>query len=259
MWRNTIKVVYRSQTMALDLDTQWLEQAVEQAHQALMTCPEARDELEGRGVSVAQMRHYRLGYTASCPLWVEGTPEAFCDWAKTGRFDQAVLFPLTNAVGQVLGLQVRSIDRAKKQYSDFFVDRSEAVTFGLTQACNSTALWDTGECTLVEGPYDLLALQRHDPAIVATLTVDVDPLLWRLLCRLAKRLWIVYDNDKAGRAGAYRVRSEAQASNIEARILTVPAARSVQFEKKAKDPSDLWELWGDQQVARWLRESKGVL
>jgi len=209
-----------------------------------------REAYWSRGADDRQIVLYRLGYINK-HLPEINMPSDFLRWSNHGsKLVDSFVFPLTNATGQVLGLQFRSVDRSIRGYMDYFADNTEAVLFGLGQA--SRYMWEVGQVCLVEGTFDLFPLQRVSPGVVATLTAKVTPQFARLLRRTCRRVFLSYDLDEAGRRGA------ASFTRIYGKdfddVLTLDYPQVITVEGKlAKDPSEIWEAWGDDRLRTYLR------
>jgi DNA primase len=203
------------------------------------------EELMRRGVTPEQAQLYRIGHLNEVlPDWAPGI---FTYWAKD-RLDDVYVLPLTTTLGEVRGLQLRHIDRAKPGYQDFFLDQREACFFGLGQA--AAEMWRTESVYLVEGAFDLFPIQRAYPAVVATLTAYVNPLMVRTLKRMVKTVWIGYDNDKPGRKGVNDFKSH-HGNEFQVYVVDYPQIQG----RRVKDPADLWEAWGDQQLIPYIRSA----
>lgn len=207
---------------------------------------EIREELWLRGVSDSQMDLYQIGYLdRELP---DGLPPHFLDWAKGGsKLDGVFVFPLTTALGEVRGFQFRHVERSKSGYMDYFLARQEPCLFGLGQALPN--MWGSRKVYLVEGVFDLFPVQRATPWVVATLTARATPQTVRMLRRVAKQVWLGYDMDAAGRRGCAEFES-ANAQFFESvYTVTYPKVNGV----FTKDPGDLWEAWGDDQMVPYLK------
>src|SRR5262249_25026510 len=153
--------------------------------------------------------------------------------------------PVTNALGEVRGFQVRAIGRGKSRYYDYFPDKREACYFGLGQAAKS--MWETKSVFLVEGAFDLFPVQRAYPAVVATLTARTSPALAKVLRRLVTHVWVGYDMDEPGRRGCSDFLRD-YVREFEVYIVSYPKL------EKVKDPGDLWEAWGDSQLVPFIQD-----
>ena len=209
-----------------------------------------RDALSARGVSDEQMAQYQIGYLG------QGLPdlpytEDFLGWSRAGaRISDAFVLPLTTATGLIQGFQFRSVDRARKGYLNYMPYKEEALLFGLAQALPH--VWKTGAVWLVEGAFDLFPIQRHFPGVIATLTAKVPDNLVALLRRLAQAVLVGYDADPAGQAATKQFdRAYKSAFNIHP--VSYPPVVIQGTTRCIKDPGELWEAWGDDQVGRFVQ------
>lgn len=230
---------------------EWLEQLVQFGQEQLSESD--REALWTRGVTDEQIALFRLGAVHSKLPDIE-LPKDFLEWAWHGRkLDDVFLLPLTNALGQVKGLQFRHIDRDRSGYSDFIPFEDEPVLFGLAQAMPH--VWETGSIWLVEGAFDLFPIQRVYPEVTATLTARVTSQFARFLRRFVKEIWLAYDMDATGRAaGARTVKAHGQ--DFEIHDVLLPRPMRLDGQGKVKDPSELWETWGDDRFGVCLRRVK---
>lgn len=227
----------------------YLDVLVEYAHARLDD--RVRDALYARGVSDEQISTYRIGHLDGNLPTLPLEAAEFLRWSKNGeRVTDALVLPLTCPTGELRGLQFRYVSREKKGYQDFIPYKEEAVLFGLRQAMPS--VWAGGEILLVEGAFDLFPLQRHFPAIVATLTARVPENLIPPLRRLVRRVWVGYDADPAGQA-AMKQFARDYGKTFDVRFLTYPKVKVTGTAQYCKDPNELWEAWGDDQVGRFMK------
>lgn len=209
-----------------------------------------RESLWARGVDDDQIKLYRLGYLDR-RLPEGDLPDAFLRWSAHGeKLADTYVFPLTNALGEVKGLQFRAVDRSVRGYMDYFADETEPVLFGLGEAVK--AMWKSERAILVEGTFDLFPIQRVAPEVIATLTAKVTPQFARLLRRLARRVFISYDLDQAGRLGTSKFIRAYGKDYDEVVDVEYPQVTTVDG-KVAKDPNEIWEAWGDERLSAHLR------
>lgn len=221
----------------------WLDDLVDFA--AAQMGERENEELMRRGVSMDQARLYRVGWlNETLPEWAPGI---FTFWAKD-RLDDVYVLPLTTMLGEIRGLQLRHVDRKKPGYQDFFLDQREACFFGLGQAASE--IWRQEAVYLVEGAFDLFPIQRAYPAVVATLTAYVNPLMVRTLKRTVKTVWMGYDNDSPGRKGANDFQRN-HGDSFQVYVVDYPQIQG----RRVKDPADLWEAWGDQQLIPFIQSA----
>ena len=207
-----------------------------------------RDALCGRGVSDAQIELFRIGYlNGNLPVLEDAAP--FLKWAKTqDRLDDVFVLPLTNALGQILGVQFRHVNQDRKGYMTYIDGHGEPVLFGLGQAIDS--IWRTGKIFLVEGGFDLFPIQRVLPYTVATLTARVTTSFARFLKRCVQQVYLGYDLDSTGQSASARI-VKKMGRDFDIQVVVYPQARMADG-KTAKDPGDIWEAWGDSRFREFL-------
>lgn len=226
----------------------WLEDFVQAASAQLDD--EVRDALYARGVTDEQIADYRIGYVDR-KLPEVGYPEPFSKWAFGGdKLDSMYVLPLTNALGEVKGLQFRHVEQERKGYTEYIPEKGEAVLFGLGQAI--PRVWESRRVLLVEGAFDVFPMQRHFPEVVATLTAHLLDALVRVLRRLEVRdIWLAYDKDQTGRESTEKVQ-KLYGSDFQLHPLSFPQVKMADG-KLTKDPSGLWEAWGETKFRESIR------
>lgn len=227
----------------------WLDEIVAFAHGNL-----GERELEAlwtRGVSDEQIEAYKIGYLVGLPSALSN-PKEFSSWWAGMKLEDVFVFPLTNALGQVKGLQFRHVRREFAGYQDYLPVKDEPAYFGLAQAMPH--VWKTRTICLVEGVFDLFPIQRVIPNTVPTMTASVTTAFLRFLKRSVTEIWFCYDMDKTGRDGTFDFIKEHR-SEFE-RIKAPQLPRLVMPNGKfTKDPSDLWELLGDERLGVYLKSA----
>jgi DNA primase len=220
--------------------TSWVQDLTVFASQKLPD--RVREALWSRGVSDDQIAEFRIGYlNRALP---KGLPDQFLSWSKQGQqLDDVFVFPLTTGLGEIRGFQFRHVDKQRSGYQDFFLDQREPCLFGLGQAIK--AIWDTQSVYLVEGVFDLFPIQRAISNVIATLTAYTNQSTVRFLRRVTRKVWIGYDMDASGRKGCEDFKKRWE-NDFEVYIVKYPKINGV------KDPSDLWEVWGDSQIIPFI-------
>jgi DNA primase len=228
----------------------WVETLVETAHENLGE--REREALWTRGVSDEQIDLFRIGHlNKQLP---PNLPRDFLEWCWQGRkFDDVFVLPMTNTLGHIKGLQFRHVDRGRPGYSDFMLAEDEAVMFGLGQAMPH--VWATRCVWLVEGAFDLPPIQRLFPNVVATMTARVTAPLVRILRRLANEVWLVYDNDEAGRRACEQF-DRWHGQEFRVHTLRYPRVEKLGGRGFVKDPNELWEAWGDDRFGAFLKRTQ---
>lgn len=230
---------------------EWLEPFVQFAQEQLGD--REREALWARGVTDDQIQLFRLG-CINKRLPNLPYPKEFLEWCWEGRrLDDVFLLPLTNTLGQVKGFQFRHVDRARPGYSDYIPYEDEPVLFGLSQAM--AHVWRSDSIWLVEGGFDLFPIQRVYPEVVATLTARVTNEFARLLRRLVSEIWLAYDMDDPGRRARARV-TQTYGRDFRVHEVTFPQPPRPDGKGRVKDPSELWEVWGDRRLGVFLKRLK---
>jgi len=222
----------------------WVSDLVSLAHESV---DEERLTLWGRGVSDSQIEQFQVGYLEEIPDSLE-VDQGFLEWARKKGLYKALMFPLTNTLGEVKGFQFRVVRQGKSVYSDYFLTEEEPVYFGLAQAIPS--IWETRKIFIVEGCFDLFPIQRVLPYTIATLKAGVSESLVPLLRRLVDQVWMGYDNDPVGRKHAYGFAKE-HGREFDVQVVRYPEVLLADG-KRAKDPGNLWEAWGDEGLRDFL-------
>jgi DNA primase len=229
----------------------WLEPLVQYAHHNLRGAREL-EALWERGASDEQIRDFRIGYLDK-QLPVLQNAKEFLSWYAFNKpkLLDVFVFPLTNALGQVKGLQFRRVERRAKGYLDYFAVKDEPVLFGLNQAMPH--VWKTQTICLVEGAFDYFPVQRVFPNTVATMTSSVSTSFHRFLRRNVQEVWFCYDMDFSGKKG---VREFIKNYRFGFRkILHPQLPRLKTITGQAKDPGELWECLGDDQFRVLLKNA----
>jgi len=203
------------------------EVACDYYHAILLDAPEgapARKYLRERGYDGETARRFRLGFAPDS--W-DGLARhldrkgfdphlareelGLTREGKTGRgdydlFRKRILFPILDLRGRVVAFGGRVLDDTLPKYinsPESPLYRKSAVLYGLAQG--REAMRQTGEVIVVEGYFDLLALDRAGfRNVVATCGTALTEDHGRLLKRYAERVVLLFDQDKAGRTATFR-------------------------------------------------------
>ncbi len=227
----------------------WLDELVTFANENL-----GERELEAlwtRGVTDEQIQSFQIGYLRSLPVAQE-LPKDFSSWWSGKKLEDVFVFPLTNALGQVKGLQFRHVRREVKGYQDYFLVKDEPIYFGLAQAMPH--VWATRTVCLVEGVFDFFPVQRVLPNTVPTMTASVTSSFLRFLKRNVREIWFCYDMDAAGRDGTHTFIKEHGSKFDRIKAPQLPRLKFADG-KLTKDPSDVWELLGDERLGVYLKSA----
>ena len=185
---------------------------------ALDQTPEARAYLTGRGLGLAEIERFKLGYAPegwdrlTRFLAEKGVPlekglAAGVLAEKEGRyydrFRGRVMVPILDAVGRVAGFSGRALkkDQEPKYLNtpETSIFKKRELLFGLYQARD--ALREKKRAIIVEGLFDVVALHKMGyPETVAVLGSAFTPEQGLLLKRYGVgTLYLAFDADEAGR------------------------------------------------------------
>jgi DNA primase len=199
----------------------------------------AREYLASRGLGEEVCRQFRLGYAPGGPTLTrraiqEGyTQEELLAAGLANRrgndyFARRLLFPLTDARGNVRGFQARRLhddDPLQAKYvnsaeSDVF--KKGDLLYGLDSARQPIAKQD--RAVVVEGNTDVLALRQagFEP-VVASMGTALTERQLRELNRLTKRLFLCFDADAAGQDATLRGMDLADKLGFNIQVVSLPA------------------------------------
>lgn len=216
---------------------------------------EAEGYLLGRGVQESTIEWLRMA------VWPPGIEEAAPDPVfreRYGKFGEhltgRLAYPLLSPRGDLIGFESRSM--YKKSVTRYLLPNAawNPVLIGFPKAMQK--LWDGGDLWVVEGLFDLTAMERIVPetdAVIATVRAKLTDkhIEWikRFLNRRSAltRVNMVYDNDETGRngvtgytdekTGKFRWGALQQLGRVD-----VPV-EDIRY-KGGKDPGEIWERTG---------------
>lgn len=252
----------------------FLNNLVDWAHDSLLENENAIEYLRSRGSSEVQWRRHLIGFISGLfepdssldknhgdPCFDSDDKKLWCDTCKFkkwsslwsdeekrnvvgGRILDSILYPLTSYSGQIVGVQIRAIK--EKRYDTFMRSyRPESYFFGLKP--NVDKIWSRGSVILVEGPSDLLSLERFtDIPVLALTTNSTNDAQTRFLKMFAKNVMLCLDTDKAGKEGSHKILDKLGNS------LSVSILDYSKPGIKAKDINELWQMLGDEKFSNHL-------
>lgn len=177
----------------------FLDRLVETLNQAVFRYPETLAYLESRHVTQEDIKRYRIGYSkiVIVPGEKGEDHDRFVEETKNGRkYEDMIVFPIIDALGQVQGLAGRSYKTkafktfitSEAKYNGFFYGFFQALPF----------IYSENRAFVVEGPFDCNALSHVLPNTVAALTAGLYQNQYEYLRLYCDRIVTVFDSDKAG-------------------------------------------------------------
>jgi DNA primase len=247
-----------------------LQLAVRYYQQVLVKTPEALDYVvKRRGLNRATIEEFTIGFapegqsTVVDVLKKRGfSQQELQDAGLTNRFGGdlfrgRMMVALSDAAGEVVGFTGRIIvdDPKAPKYLNtpqtLLFDKSRHI-FGLAQA--KEAIRKENVAVVVEGNLDVVSShQAGVKHVVATAGTAMTEQHLKTLSRLAERIKLSFDGDRAGLAATERAIDIAQRVGVEVEVVTLPG--------DAKDPDELIqqgaELWrsaidNSQPAVEWV-------
>jgi DNA primase len=229
----------------LERATKFYERTLEDADEARL----AREYMAERGFSSEVQKKFRVGYSPKAwdKLFVPALRQGFTEQELLNaglvqrndkgqifdRFRGRVMFPLADPRGRIHGFGARAMrDGDKPKYlnsADGPVYNKSRQIFGVNHARSAAA--KKGRVIAVEGYADVLAL--HDAGIeeaVAVMGTAMTEQQVVELSRLAPRIYLALDADRAGRQAMLRAARVADRQDIELSVVQMPSG---------KDPADI--------------------
>jgi len=238
---------------------------------------EARKYLADRQLSKATITRFGLGYaknefydlfnklTALGYSQDEIKENFLCGISlKSGKpfdmFRNRIMFPIIDTAGNVIAFGGRVMDDSKPKYlnsSDTVVFRKGKQLFALNYAKDvllgnvQSDLINPGEIILCEGYMDVIAMhQAGFTNAVATLGTAITSEHSRVVSRYAKRAFLAYDSDEAGKKAADKAMTLLNEVGVDTKIISMT---------DAKDPDEYIKKFGAQSFLKLLKGSIGQI
>jgi len=167
-------------------------------------------------------------------------------------FRGRLIFPILDGYGQVVAFGGRVLDDGTPKYinsPESPLYHKSRVLYGLYQA--KEPIRRQGEAIVVEGYFDLLALQNAGiEQVVATCGTALTREHARLLKRYAKRIVLLFDQDQAGQAAAIKALDGLLPEGLEVQLAELP---------QGEDPDSLLQQEGPEGLRRRLDMARPLL
>jgi len=234
-----------------------------------------RDYVEKRGISVETAKAFRLGLAQDAwdtlftkfseknisahvlekaGLLVENKRGSYYD-----RFRNRLMFPIIMQNNQIVGFGGRALnpdDEAKymnSPESEAFHKSSALYGYHLARQ----AIFAAGEVIVVEGNIDVIRMQQAGfTHTVATLGTALTEQHIRMLKRAAKKITMLFDGDKAGRAAMFRSLDLFLQNDVNARAVMLPDGHDPDSYLSAHTPDEMRILLENSSylLDLWLEE-----
>jgi DNA primase len=201
---------------------------------------DARKYLESRGLTIEDARRFKIGFAPrSDALWQHLTALGFSDQRQLDagllvlpegktrtlvRFRNRLIFPITDAAGNVVGFGGRLLGPGEPKYlnsPDSVHFSKRTLLYGMHSAKN--AIRKTDRVLIVEGYFDAirLALAGIDE-VVAPMGTALTRDQATLVKKHTHNVFLVYDSDSAGLRATFRSGDVLLATGIAPRVVSLP-------------------------------------
>lgn len=161
-----------------------------------------RRYLESRGINQETIDYWEIGY---CPIGHKSYKKL------KGR----ITFPVYDFTGKIVTISGRSVfSSLPGPKYDMYPFSARKTSFGLWQ--NRNDIRETNRAIITEGQIDVITSWQNGLRIV-TSTFGAHGTLWHVgnLARYAKRVDVLYDNDKAGHEGTEGIKNLSTLGDLE--------------------------------------------
>jgi DNA primase len=200
-----------------------------------------------RGFSDETIKKYRIGYApkgnAVAAKFASQKEAALIstglvrrgDYGLYDFFRDKLMFPITNAKGEIIAFSGRSLDGSEPKYintSDTELFHKRATIFGLSYARD--AIHRANRSIVVEGQIDAIQMQIHGfPETVAPLGTALTEDHLQILCKHNRNIIFCFDGDAAGQKAA------ARAADLAMPLLRDNSDVRFAFVTGGKDPDEI--------------------
>lgn len=223
----------------------------------------AREYLERRGFRLQDIAPFAVGFASQSRRFLEAMERLHVseerlegagllmrreDGSPFARFRGRLLFGIHDNRGRIVGFGGRVLDRGEPKYlnsPDTRIFHKGRLLYHLHAAKH--AMRKTERAVLVEGYFDVLRLALAGiEEVVAPLGTSLTEVQAQLLARYAKRVYVVYDSDKAGLRATFRAGDVLVAQGLQVSVVTLP---------EGEDPDSLVRQGGAEAFERHAAEA----
>lgn len=161
--------------------------------------------------------------------------------ARGDKLKDHLIIPVYSPQGIILGFEARTYsDEGGKKVLQYRTERASWNPYLLGSPKAFKKLWDGGDLWVVEGMFDLVALEKviaPCDGVVSSLRAGMDGRSLDMVSRFLSPgscVYVAYDNDETGK-------SKAEILN---KAFTKRGARSLVWKYRGKDPNEVWTQGG---------------
>ncbi len=237
-------------------------------HHFLLNTKEGQDALqylENRGINRSVIEKFQIGW--SLPSWdftvkwlrkrglsIELMEKAGLVIRREGsdeyvdRFRNRIMFPIEDSKGKTVAFSGRALNDENPKYlnsPETFIFHKSDILYHLAKA--RQAIRKKQQVVLFEGFADVIAAETAGVGNgVATMGTALTPSHIQTIKRLADRVLICYDGDKAGKAAAFKAGEMFQKAGLDINISLIP---------DQLDPDDYIREYGSEKFQREVIEA----
>jgi len=165
-------------------------------------------------------------------------------------FDERAIIPLYSPRGALLGWDSRATEAKKASRYMIGDDQWSPVFLGILESLEK--LWNGATAYLIEGAFDVFALQHAypDDAVLGTGPARLTYSQAEFLRRYAKRVVVAFDNDPTGIKGTEKALKDLSFRRVECERL--------KYGRPGDDPGAIWLQGGAKAVQKIFCPFQGV-
>jgi DNA primase len=187
----------------------FLDSLTQNLNQSITRYPDVLNYLKLRQITDEDIKKYGLGFNKILRVPEEDSPDhnrfmAECD--KGRKFENRIIFPLRDMLGNVVGLAGRSVEIKDYKIWATNVAKISGFFFGLDQAL--PFIYSENKVFTVEGTFDTVAFAKVFPNTVGTLTSGINELQHALLNLFCDTIITVFDSDGPGQRGTEKAQEK---------------------------------------------------
>lgn len=178
---------------------------------------------------------------APCPRFVSNFG------VKGERLNDCIVYPILCPRENIIGFEARRhLPDGTKKVTQYRTDSAKWNPYIIGAPKAFKTLWDGSDVWIVEGVFDLLALEKVTPScdcVLSSLRAGMDDISIDTLSRFATKastFYIAYDNDETGKTKAQWLR----------RQFINRGARCEVWKYTGKDPNEVWQIGGERLLRR---------
>jgi len=165
------------------------------------------------------------------------------------KLQDLLVFPIYSPRNHLVGIEAQKrLEDGSKRVFQYRTDLSKWNPFILNSNRAFNSLWEGNDIWLVEGVYDLIALEKVIPScdtVISTMRAGMDQITVDMLTRYKNKtstIYIAYDNDETGSKKASWLKSNFIKNGMNCEI----------WKYRGNDPNDVWVQGGEKLLRKYF-------